>query len=62
MVGNQNCIQKEIKSRLNGGNACYHEVQKFLSSQLLSKNAKINIHKNVNLQVVLMDMKLDLSH
>jgi ribosomal protein S2 len=25
----QNCIQEEIKSRLNSGNACYHSVQSF---------------------------------
>ena len=35
---NQNYIQKEIKSRLKLGNACYHSVQKLLSSSLLSKN------------------------
>jgi hypothetical protein len=27
IVTNQNCIQEEIKSRLNLGNACYHSVQ-----------------------------------
>jgi hypothetical protein len=26
-VRNQNCIHKEVKSRLNSGNACYHSVQ-----------------------------------
>ena len=35
---NQNSIQKEIKSRLKLGNACYHSEQKHLSSSLLSKN------------------------
>ena len=34
---NQNSIQKEIKSRLQLGNACYHSVQNLLSSSLLSK-------------------------
>ena len=34
---NQNSIQKEIKGRLNSGNACYHSVQNLLSSSLLSK-------------------------
>jgi len=38
---NQNSIQKEIKSRLKSRNACYHSVQNFLSSSLLSKNLKI---------------------
>jgi len=32
---NQNSIQEEIKSRLKSGNACYHSVQKVLSSSLL---------------------------
>jgi len=35
---NQNCIQKEIKSRLNLGSGCYHSVQSHLSSHLLSKS------------------------
>ena len=34
---NQNCVAEEIKSRLRSGNACYHSVQKLLSSELLSK-------------------------
>jgi hypothetical protein len=37
MVTDQNSIQKEIKSRLKLGNACYHSVQNLLSSRLLSK-------------------------
>jgi hypothetical protein len=41
---NQNLIQEEIKRRLNSGNACYHSVQSFLSSRLLSKNLKIRIY------------------
>jgi glycerol-3-phosphate O-acyltransferase len=41
----QNCIHKEIKSRLNSGNACYHSVQSLLSSHLLSRNVKIKIYK-----------------
>jgi hypothetical protein len=28
----QNCMQEEIKSRLNSGNACYHSVQSFVIS------------------------------
>jgi hypothetical protein len=42
-VRNQNCIHKEIKSRLNSENACYHSVQNLLSSCLLSKDLKIKI-------------------
>jgi hypothetical protein len=52
-VTNQNLIQEEIKRRLNSGNACYHSVQKLLSSCLLSKNVKIRIHKSIILLVVL---------
>jgi hypothetical protein len=44
-VTNQNFIQDKIKKRLNSGNACYHSVQKLLSSCLLSKNVKIRILK-----------------
>ena len=39
----QNSIQKEIKSRLKLGSACYHSVQNLLCSRLLSKNLKIKI-------------------
>jgi hypothetical protein len=40
-VTNQNLIRKEIKRKLNSGNACCHSVQNLLSSRLLSKNIKI---------------------
>jgi hypothetical protein len=40
-VTNQNCIQEDIKSRLNSENACYHSVQRLLSSHLLSEIVKI---------------------
>ena len=50
---NQNSIQEEIKSRLKSGNACYHLVQNLLSSNLLSKNIKIKIHRSIILPVVL---------
>ena len=40
---NHNSIQKEIKSRLKLGNACYYSVQNLLSSRLLFKNLKIKI-------------------
>jgi hypothetical protein len=43
MLTDQNSIQEEIKSRLKLGNACYHSVQKLLSSRSLSKNLKIKI-------------------
>jgi hypothetical protein len=50
---NQNCIDEEIKSRLNSGNACYHSVQSLLSSRLLSRNVKVKIYKTITLPVVL---------
>ena len=41
---NPNSISEEIKSSLRSGNACYHSVQKGLSSRLLSKNLNIKIY------------------
>jgi hypothetical protein len=49
----QNCIQEEIKSRLNSGNACYLSGQSLLSSRLLSRNVKVKIYKTIILPVVL---------
>jgi len=49
----QNSIQKEIKSRLKRGNACYYSVQNLLSSSLLSKKLKIKIYRTIILPVVL---------
>jgi hypothetical protein len=49
----QNCIHKEIKSRLNSGNACYHSDQSLLSYRLLSRNAKVKIYKTTIIPVVL---------
>ena len=44
---------EEIKSRLRSGNACYHLVQKLLSSRLLYKNLNIKIYRTIILSVVL---------
>jgi hypothetical protein len=49
----QNCVQGQIKSRLNSGNACYHSVQSLLSYRLLSRNVKVKIYKTIILPVVL---------
>jgi len=49
----QNCIQEEIKSRWNSGNAFYHSVQNLMSSILLSKNLKIKVYRTIILPVVL---------
>jgi len=50
---NKNSIEKEIKTRLNPGNACYYSVQNLLSSSLLSKNLKTKIYRTIILPVVL---------
>jgi len=50
---NQNAIQEEIKNRLRSGNACYHSVQKRLSSRLLSNNLKFKIYRTIILPVIL---------
>ncbi|KAJ4431941.1 hypothetical protein ANN_20550 [Periplaneta americana] len=52
-VTNINDTWKEIKRRINMGNACYYSVEKLLSSSLLSKNLKARIYKTVILPVVL---------
>jgi hypothetical protein len=54
-VTDQNLIHEEIKSRLNSytRNACYHSIQIFLSSRLLSTNIKIKTYKTTILSVVL---------
>jgi hypothetical protein len=52
-LADQNCMQEEIKSRLNSGNACHHSVQSLLYSRLLSRNVKVKIYKTIILSVVL---------
>jgi hypothetical protein len=54
---NKILIHKEVKSRLNLGNACYHSVQNLLASHLLSKNIKIKIYKAIILPVILCGCK-----
>jgi hypothetical protein len=49
----QNCMHKEMKSRLNSGNACYHFVQSLLSSRLLSRNIRVKTYKTIILPAVL---------
>jgi hypothetical protein len=49
----QNCMNEEIKNRINSGNACYHSVQSLLSFRLLSRNVKVKIYKTIILPVVL---------
>jgi hypothetical protein len=45
----QNCMHKEIESRLNSENACYHS----LFYRLLSRNVKVKVYKTTVLPVVL---------
>jgi hypothetical protein len=58
----QNCMQEEIKSRLNSENACYHLVQCFLSSHLLSRNVKVKIYEIISLPFVLFGFTLREEH
>ena len=52
-VTNVNDMRKEIKRRINMGNACYYSLEKILSSHLLSKKLKVKTHKTIILPVVL---------
>jgi len=56
----QNSIQEVFKSRLKSGNACYLSVQNLLSSNSLSKNTEIKIHRTISF--FCMGMKLNHSH
>ena len=53
LITNRNDMHKEIKHRLNSGNACYYALKGLLSSQLLSKNIKLKVCKTVILPVIL---------
>ncbi|KAJ9574461.1 hypothetical protein L9F63_008387, partial [Diploptera punctata] len=53
IITNRNEMHKEIKHRLNSGNACYYALQRLLMSQLLSKNVKLKIYKTIILPVIL---------
>ena len=46
-------IRKEIKRRMNMGNACYYSLEKILSSRLLSKKLKVRTYKTIISPVVL---------
>jgi hypothetical protein len=60
-ITNQNMIQKEIKRRLNSGNASYHSLQNFLSLLVCClKNIKIGIYKTIILPVVLYGREIGL--
>jgi hypothetical protein len=40
-------MHEEVKGTLNLGNACYRQVQNFLSSRLLSKNVKTEVYGTI---------------
>jgi hypothetical protein len=62
ILTDQNCINEEINSRLNSGNACYHSVQSILSSRLPPRNVQVKMYKTIILPVGCMGVKLGLSH
>jgi hypothetical protein len=47
----ENCMNEEIKYRLNSGNACYRSVH------LLYRNVKVKIYKTTTLSVILYGCK-----
>jgi hypothetical protein len=49
----QNCVDEEIKSRINLGKTCYLSVHNLLSFRLLSRNVKVKMYKTIVLPVVL---------
>jgi len=59
---NQNFIQKEIKSRLKSGNACYHSVKNLLSSTLLSKKTQIKSCRTIICLLLCIGVKYGRSH
>jgi hypothetical protein len=60
----QNCMHKEIKSRLISGNACYYLVQSLLSSHLICclGTYRLKYTKPQFCQLYCMGVKLNLSH
>ena len=53
LITGNNEVGKEVKHRLNSGNACYYSVQGLLSFWILSRNIKLRIYKTIILPVVL---------
>jgi hypothetical protein len=62
ILTDQSCIHKEVKSRINSGNACYNSVQSLLSSRLVCKNSKYKIYETIILPVVLYGCETLVSH
>jgi hypothetical protein len=61
-VANQNVTGGENDSRFNSGNEFYHSFQNPLSSRLIFKNIKNAMQEECHFAVVIMDVKLWLSH
>jgi hypothetical protein len=53
----QNCMQKQIKNRLNSMSACYYSVYSLFSSRLQSSNVQVKMYKTIILPVVLYGCK-----
>jgi hypothetical protein len=49
---NQNCIYKDIKNRLNSGNACYYLVQNSSSFHFLSNSITLKICRMIIVPVL----------
>jgi hypothetical protein len=62
ILTDQNCMQEEIKSKLNSGNAYSYSFQSVLTSRLLSRYVKVKIYKTIILLLVCMGVKLGLPH
>jgi hypothetical protein len=52
-VTNKNLIKEEFERILNSGNVCYHSIQNFLLSCVLSKKVKISGYKTKTSPLVL---------
>jgi hypothetical protein len=57
-ITDQNCIHKEIKSRLNMGNTCYHSLRILCLSDSYSNCKDKNIKKYIVLPIVLRKLGL----
>jgi hypothetical protein len=53
MLTDQNCMNEEINSRLNSGNASYHLIESLFSSHLLLRNIKVEVYKTIIVPFVL---------
>jgi len=51
-ITNQNCIEDEIKGKINSEKACYYSRQKVLASHFLPKILKTRIYKTIIFLVI----------